>query len=155
MVRAILLVLVLIASVALVMANDVMTAETDIIVPQGEVRIEVPDYVFVGNITWGFLMQTDETLSHINNTGTVDVTVTPELADPEEDIFSYLYFKRIQSDPFRRIGNWSVNISKPSEFGGTKTQNFYMKLDMRNYEGEINESMIGHQAEIVFVALEQ
>ncbi|NCO11820.1 hypothetical protein CO038_02440 [Candidatus Pacearchaeota archaeon CG_4_9_14_0_2_um_filter_39_13] len=138
-----------------VIAQEFMTVETDIIVPESLIMIEVPDYVYVGNITWGFETEVISDKVNINNTGTVDVRVYPELVDPEEEIFRFLHFSELKNGPYKIIEDWDINISAPSQFGGVEKEYFYMKLDLEDYEGEFNESMLGHQTQIEFIAVEQ
>lgn len=133
---------------------ELMTVETDIFVPEDIVSIQVPDYVYVGNITTtNSKLETDDIILDINNTGNVDIIVTPELADEGETIFSYLYFARTTSDPYRRIGDWSLNISKPSSEGGVRKQSFHLKLDLDEYPGDFTDSIFNHKADVRFVAV--
>jgi len=136
-----------------VSAQEIMIVETDIIVPDSVIKIEVPDYVYVGNITWGFETQTEKIKIPINNTGTVDVEVYPGLVNPGGDVFSFLHFARRTTEPYQRIGNWSFNISAPAP-GGVEEDYFYMKLDLSEYEGDFDESLLGHKADIEFIAVE-
>ena len=62
------------------------------------VKIEVPNYVFLGNVTKGF--SSDRVRIDINNTGTTAVSVTPELEDSNENIFKYLTFARRTTEQF-------------------------------------------------------
>jgi hypothetical protein len=140
--------------VFLASADDVMTVEANIFAYVASV--EVPENVFLGNLTKGY--QTDLSASDkfkINNTGTTDITVTPELVNSTEVIFSYLYFGRTISGNFTRIGNYSLDIDQPSEPGGKESESIYMKLDLRNFNGSIEEDMINHNAEVNFIAMPQ
>jgi len=74
--------------------SDTMTVEANILAGTGGldetiIRVEVPDYLFFGNVTNG--AKSGELKVYVNNTGNVDITVTPELVDESEEIFSYLY----------------------------------------------------------------
>ena len=139
--------------IAFVIAGNVMTAETDIYVPAEIVSIEVQDYVYLGNITVGENSETEKVKVYINNTGNVGVVVTPQLVDSNEDLFDNIYFARITTVPYEKIGSWSINISKPSS-GGVRKEDFWMKLDLSDYTGELNEE-IGHESDIVFIAVAQ
>jgi len=117
------------------------------------VRISVPDRVVFGNISKG--QDSDEFKVDINNTGTVDVTVTPQLVDSGETIFSHLYFKRVLANPLTRIGLYSQNVSAPSTQGGSKAAYMYAVLDLRNFTGTISSDMMNHGADIKFMAVAQ
>ena len=134
-------------------AGNVMTAEADIYVPADIVSIEVQDYAYLGNITVGQNSETVKVKVYINNTGNVNVTVTPQLVDSNENLFKNLYFARITTVPYQKIGVWSINISKPSS-GGVRKEDFWMKLDLGDYTGEITEE-IGHKSDIIFIAVAQ
>ena len=89
---------------------------------------------------------------YINNTGNIDITVTPELTNDTEEIFSYLFFQRVQSDTPVQIGSFSVDISKPSS-GEKKSQRTYVTLDLREFDGELDDDITNHQANVIFWAL--
>lgn len=154
--KAILLALVLTFSISFVLAEERMTVEIDIQIPQDEVRIEVPDYVDLGEINWTYQSKSQRSDQiYVNNTGTVNVTVTPEL-DGNDEIFENLYFtKRLSGQYYNwtKIGDWSLDIERPS--GSYRSDYFYMILDLTDFNGEINETIIGHTADVVFVAVRQ
>jgi len=132
-----------------------MIVEIDVFVPEDVIKIEVPDYIYVGNLTWGSEEETDKVKIYLNNTGTVDVKITSELSDPGEEIFSYLFFANRTYNDYERIGgNWSINIPAPSNPGGYEDDYFYMKLDLTDYGGDFDEDL-NHQAQIDFIAVEQ
>lgn len=124
--------------------------------PIPEVGIEVPDYIFLGNVTRESLIS-DEVKVSINNTGKTNITVTPQLKDSSEKIFSYLFFRtrKSSSDPelnkFYKIGSYRLDIEKPSS--DKRSEYCYMRLDLTNYPEEIKKDDIGYNAEIVFFAM--
>lgn len=118
--------------------------------PPAIVSIQVPDSVDLGNISYGDDLS-DDIKVEINNTGNVAVNVKPVLVDSGDEIFSNLYFKRITSDPYSQIGNWSLNITAPTS-GGIRESYCYVRLDLREYEGTIDSDMIGEQADVKFIA---
>lgn len=135
-------------------AVDVMEASVDIYVPQEVVSIEIPDYVYLGNLTYGFDVETERVRIDINNTGTVNVSIQPLLM--EEDvtgIFENLKFARRLNDGFSLIGAWFLDIGAPDSFGGKEAEYFYMKLDLSNYTGNLDSDLIDHRARIGFVAV--
>jgi hypothetical protein len=81
--------------------------------------------------------------------------VTPEL-DPNYNgsIFKNLYLTKRQSNyPIEKIGNFSIEIDRPSNLGDKNDEWFYMYLDLTNYNGTIQENMINHSAEIIFTVV--
>jgi hypothetical protein len=123
-----------------------------------DVSIEVPDYISFGNVTKDNPVSVEKHIN-INNTGKVNITVTPMLSDPDEVIFSYLFFRTTKttnhtSVPFTQIGDYSLNIKKPSPGGKTK-EYCWISLDLTNFTGDIHEDLIGYRSEIVFLAMPQ
>ena len=148
--------LLLVLSVSLVLSedfdNEYMEVEANILSNAKIVSIEVPDYIFFGNLTKG--EWSDEMLIKVNNTGNVDVEVTPELVNSSEEIFSYTSFRLQKTSngtqvPLTRLGAFSFDVEKQDD------ESFYMSLDLRNYPQDIPEDMMGHKSEIRFVAMPQ
>jgi len=138
--------------VSLTAADDeVMTVEANIFASGVTiVSIEVPDYIFFGNLTKGECSGVE--YFKINNTGNVDVVVSPELEDSSEKIFSYLYFSKYSPTNYTRIlpyGNFSVSALKNGY------ANMKAKLDLTDYPENIPQDMIGHKANILFIAMEK
>jgi len=135
---------------ALDSASDNMVVTANIL--QSEISISVPDQVTFQDITAGYLSERID-LS-IANTGTVDVSITPELGELYvDDIFQYLSFQQVLSDPLTKIRYFDFEIEKPSSVGGTRNQNIYMYLDLEEYSEEISADMPDHEAEVIFWAI--
>jgi hypothetical protein len=144
-------------------ANDTMVVEVNLIgFTSGEenpdVGIEVSPYVFLENVTKDKPVSDDFRVD-INNTGNLDITVTPDLIDPNEEIFNNLYFRTRQgsSDPtlnvFYKIGNYHLDIDRPLA-GKTKRSAYcYISLNLTGNTEQIEEDIIGYQKEIVFWAM--
>jgi len=139
-------------------ANGTMEVEANILgfgnaseIP--DVAIEVPDYIFLGNITKENPVSNGSNKVYINNTGKVNVTITPQLADPDEEIFKWLFFRRITTDNWQKIGNYSLNIEQPSAGSRVRSKYCYMKLDLTNFNGRIDKDIIGHKADVIFYAM--
>lgn len=127
---------------------------------QNIIKIQVPDYIFLGNVTNDKL--SDEVNIAVNNTGNVDITVTPQLVNSSEPFFSYLYFRMQKSSTvneslayFYRIGNFSFDISKPASGKNYTSKTFYAQLNLTDYPNEITSNLIGYRANVKFVAVEQ
>lgn len=144
--------------------NATMTIEANILgfgneseIP--EVGIEVPDYVFLGNVSRNDPLS-DEKKININNTGKVNITVTPKLRDNDEEIFGYLYFRTMKASqthpelniPYK-IGEYSIEIEKPSSGNTKRAKDIYMRLNLTDFEGNLREDIIGYQKEIIFFAM--
>lgn len=139
------------SSVSLVGAGDVITFEANVFGPPPAVlSISVQDYIFLGNVTKG--QETEKVKVTLNNTGNVAIVATPQLVNSSDAIFSNLYFARRSTDTYKKIGGWSMNISSP-DGGGVESDYFYTKLDLRSYEGEISQDLMGLKANVkIFVA---
>lgn len=143
--------------------NGTLTVQANIIgfriIPSLEgVGIQVSDFIDFGDVTNSSRVTDDQTI-YINNTGTVDITVTPQLADENEGIFSYLFFRnyKASSDPeknkFYRIGVYSLNISKPSSGKTVRTAHCYAALNLTDLNAPIENDLIAYQAKIIFWAM--
>lgn len=146
--------------------NDTMVVEVNLVGFGNEssfegVSIEVPDYVFLGNLTKNELLS-EEVSIQINNTGSVPIRVTPQLVNSNENIFSYLFFRLQKTTStnntdlikFYKIGNFSVDIAKPTT-GSKAKKTVYMQLNLTDYPEAIDQDVIGHKADIVFLAMAQ
>ena len=139
----------LLSLIQAIQTSDSMTVSTDVV--GDRIGIEVTNSVDFGEISKGAISSRQDI--NITNTGTVNIEVTPELSENYTgDIFDYLSFQRVLSDPKKKIGNFSVSIDKPGEAGGTRTQKVYMYLDLTEYSGSIEENIENHQAEVIFWA---
>ncbi|MDO8459903.1 MAG: hypothetical protein Q7S74_02235 [Nanoarchaeota archaeon] len=132
-----------------------MSVEADIIVPPQVVSIQVPDQVYLGNITIGSQTETYRVQVKMNNTGNTNITITPRLVNPNNLIFQNLFFFRILEDTPVKIGDWSLPITKPASIGGVKEGSFYMKLDLADYPGTITSSMLNYKTDVEFIAVAQ
>lgn len=142
----------LFGSVLLVSGTDTTTFEAD--VSGSTISISVPDSVFFGNISKGQEVRTTGKIK-VNNTGNVAIIVTPELVDSSEDVFSNLYFSFLASGPYIRIGDFSFNISAPPTQGSITSEDFYAKLDLKNYTGSLPSGINRKSADVRFIAVEQ
>ena len=140
--------------------NDTMTVEANIFANAGNnstiIRVEVPDYLFFGNVT-NFGMS-EELRVYVNNTGNVDITVTPDLLNSTEVIFSNLYLRKFRTSNgtavnFTRIGDFSFNINRPSSGQTFNDEYFYIMLDLTNNPQNITNNMIGHRTNVKFFAV--
>src|SRR3989338_1718581 len=80
--------------------TDTMTVEANIFANGNGggnstiIRVEVPDHLFFGNVTnFG---RSEELKVYVNNTGNVDITVTPDLINGSEVIFNHLYLRKFR-----------------------------------------------------------
>ena len=142
--------------------NATMTVKVDLVgfgTSEGEISIWVPDEIDLGEVTKNDLVSNEKGI-WINNTGTVDIKVTPQLVDPEEEIFSYLYFRKQQSTKtnntdlitFYKIGDYSLNIDEPGTGKKYRAEHCYMQLNLTDFDGEIREDVDNYNTEIIFLA---
>lgn len=131
--------------------NDVSTFEVNIIgPPEPIIKISVPDNVFFGDLENG--QQSDNVRINITNTGTVGVIITPQLIDKSEKIFNFTYFARRTTNPFQKVGNFNFNITAPAT-GDVREDYIYAKLDLRDFDGVIDNDILGHKADVRFFAV--
>lgn len=142
--------------------DDIMTVEANILPTNGGgskiIRVEVPDYLFFGNVTKG--MSSDELKVYVNNTGNVDIAVTPKLTNSSEEIFNHLFFRKFKTSGgapvnFTRIGNFSFNVSKPTSGSDYNDEYFYVILNLSDYSGSVSSAMMGRRANVKFFAVEE
>lgn len=143
--KLILGILISFAFVVLAFAGDTITFEADVYPMESTVGIDVTSFADFGNLTVG--SSTDKIRVNITNTGNVNVIVTPQLIDGGEEIFSYLYFARRTTEPYKRIGSFSMNVTKGDD------DYCYAKLDLSDFSGTVSSPMIGHRADVKFIAV--
>ncbi|MBT4376108.1 hypothetical protein HOD29_01920 [archaeon] len=130
--------------------NDTMVVKTNVL--KSVVSISVPEEVIFQDIAKGYVSERNDL--DIKNTGTVDISVTPELAtNYSSDIFDYISFQEVLADPLTKIRYFDFEILKPTVIGGERSQGIYMYLDLEEYAGEITEDMMDHQTEVIFWAV--
>lgn len=129
--------------------SEIMKVKVNFLKPT--VGISVPDLVLFGDIAPGYLSERRDL--DIVNLGNVDVRVTPELEDYDGDIFTNLAFKEVLDDPLIKIGNYYLDLPRPTEIGGTRMESVYMYLDLTRFDGNCSEDIIGHEANVTFFAL--
>ena len=100
--------------------NATMVVEANILADKTveTISIEVSDYVFLGNVSKG--EKSEDFKIEINNTGTVNITITPQLKNPSNVIFRNLFFKDRTGDnrsEFYKIGDYSFDIGFNYMFG--------------------------------------
>lgn len=139
----------LLAFVSASTSNETMKVKVDVI--KSTIGISVPSLIEYGNIAAGYLSERRDL--DIINLGNVDVRVTPELDNYNDDIFTHLVFKETLDDPFTQIGDYYLDIEKPSVVGETRTEGVYMYLDLTNYNDEISQDMENHEANVTFWAV--
>lgn len=132
--------------------SDISTFKVNVLgPPPAIIKIQVPDFVFFENVSSG--EESERMRVDINNTGNIDVIITPRLVDLNEEIFNYTYFTRRVSEPYQKIGLFSLNLSASSDRGGIESDYFYAKIDLREFKGRIDRDLIGHRTDVKFIAV--
>ncbi|MEK6890895.1 MAG: hypothetical protein AABX03_02050, partial [Nanoarchaeota archaeon] len=108
-----------------------------------EIGIQVSDHLFLGNVSKG--SSTTYLVIQVNKTGSQKMNVRPELVDPDNSIFQNLYFKESSGSP-KKIGEFNMNITASSK-------NLYVKLDLTDFNGNIDSDLIGEDADIILIAV--
>jgi len=134
---------------ALSSTGENMTVKANIL--QSRISLSVPNEVTFQDIAAGYLSERQDL--DIENTGTVDIEVTPQLENSSDKIFSNLAFQKVLSDPMTKINWFSFDVAKPLTVGGTNPANIYMYLDLQNYKQDINSDMLNHEGKVIFWAV--
>ncbi len=131
--------------------NNTLTVEANIVLePTGAgttnesfVSIAIiPDYISLGNATIGKL--SNESKVVINNTGNVKVKVTSQLTNENDEVFRYLQIA--EGSSFKNVSIFNTNV--------TTKKTLSVRLDLRNFDGNIEEDQIGRQAQVQFLAMQ-
>lgn len=136
--------------------NVTMSVEANIFAePQQQqiLRVSIPDYVFLGNATKG--EETEKVKVYVNNTGTINVTLTPILVDSSNQFFKNIYFTRRLAESYKKIGDFSFALPAHSPAGGVEEDYFYMKLDLKNFTGSIPQTLLNQKADVKFMVVSQ
>lgn len=134
-------------------AGNSMNVEADIIANPPVISVQVPDRVYLGSVSPGG--ETNRTKVSLNNTGNVAIVITPILTNSSEVLMKNIYFARRTTESYKKVGDFSMNLSKPTTPGGVEEDYFYMKLDLTNYNQILTKNLTGYTSEIVFYAVEQ
>jgi hypothetical protein len=118
-------------------SNDKLTIGANINSPILMISVN-EDYLNLGNITPGYI--TNSKQFNVINEGTADVTIQPQVDSPD-GIFSNLFFATSNSSTYKKIGDFTGNISKSSILGGTNQEDFWVKLDLKNYNGSVTGNL--------------
>jgi hypothetical protein len=121
--------------------------------PPQILRVSIPDYVFLGNVTKG--QETERVKVYVNNTGTINATLTPILIDSSNQFFQNLYFTRRLAESYKKIGDFNFALPAHSPTGGIEEDYFYMKLDLKNFTASIPQTLLNQRADIKFLVVSQ
>ena len=150
-------ILLVVSILGFAIAGEMSTFSADIYPRDGSVNpsvgIQVPDNVYLGNVTIGG--SSVEIRVYVNNTGTANIRVTPQL-NASDTIMSNLYLRKFQTgvqSNYSKIGSFSFNVAKPSSGASFNDEYFYVILNLTNYSGNIGSPLINYEADIKFVAV--
>lgn len=147
-------------------SNDSTTLQVDLVgfnsSSNEEIGIEVPDRIDLGELT-NTGKSSDEVGVYINNTGTKNIRVTPQLADNDEEIFKYLFFRDQKTTStnntdlitFKQIGNYYLDIDKPLTGKTFRAGHCYLVLNLTEFSGRISEDVYDYSSEVIFIATER
>ena len=129
-------------------ANTRTTFEANVVAPV--VRIDVPDHIFFGNVTPGYVSGRMKII--VNNTGTTAVKVIPQFEQGADEVFSHLVVARRVSDDFVPLEKFTMTIPKPRAVGKSEDDYFYAKLDLTSYGEQVKQDRRA-RAVVLFVAV--
>ena len=135
-------------SLASAESNTRTTVEANVVAPI--VRIDVPDYLFFGNVTPGYVSERLKIV--VNNTGTTNVKVIPQFEQGADEVFSHLIVAHRVREDFVPLEQFTMTIPKPRAVGKSEDDYFYAKLDLKSYNGKVAQDRRA-RAVILFVAV--
>lgn len=147
--------LIFLAGLVFIKADDNMIVEANF-VGYGEeniISIEVPDYIDLGNVSKDRPISSEEPNIRINNTGALNIIVTPQLISGSKEVFNYTYFRKYISssnetlNQFHKIGEYSTNVNKNSH------TTFYISLNLTDFKGNLSSNNINLNTTIKFVGM--
>ena len=103
----------------------------------------IPDYLYFGNVVVGTISNVANV--SITNTGTIKpAKITVELVNSSDNIFNNLQLKE-SSGSWKDIVNFTANVSS--------TKRIDLKLNLMNFEHELDDDIVGHKNVIKFLAM--
>ncbi len=104
----------------------------------------IEDHVDLGDITKGYVSEARP--FNVTNKGTVDATIQPQISSPDE-IFSNLWIGATKGGigtiaGYKKIGEFIGNVSKSSTYGGEEREDFWIKLNLEDYNGGITGNLV-------------
>jgi len=137
-----------------VSASDVITFRADVYKFPEIVSVEVPNEIDFGKVMEGYSVELNSSQKiDIVNTGTVNISVRPELVDGNDIIYDNLYFRRVQSDDWERIGDYRIEIPWSGQVDKNVTKDIYAKLDLTSLKGVVGSDLLGYEGRVRFVAV--
>lgn len=132
-----------------VSADDTLQTEADVYAPT--IGVSVTGMVDFGSLTKGY-SSADKAIE-VNNTGDVNIVVTPDVTDPHDAIYDNLFFRKTTTSPLFVVGTFTMTIAKPTVFGGVTKDSAYVRLDLTNYTGTIATDKLNLTSNVVFTAV--
>lgn len=130
-------------------AANTIKVEANIMSQDSYLMIDVDnDSIHFGNLSRGQVSSAHKIC--VNNTGTEDAVVTPELSDDYDGlIFDYIYVKRYgdSDSTYKPIGQFNATINHES------SRCLWFRLDLSDYTEPIYADIIGHNTNITINAV--
>lgn len=126
--------------------NSTLTVSVDLVEPAARVEIN-PSSADFGEITKGYT--TSFRNITFNNTGNLDIAISPVLNGEAHEIFSYLEFNTASCSESSDSGwhnmsyysntsrNALLNLKKPDAYGGQNTDYSCIRLNLQDYSSDI------------------
>ncbi len=131
--------------------GDELSVNVNLLEPVVNVEIET-DYISFRDIAKGYLSEAKQI--NITNFGTTDILFIPVLKNPSE-IFENLYFYTSKGSAgsltgYKKIGEFNGSVEKADVFGESNTEDFFIKLNLKDYGGEIDGNLT---ASVIFYVM--
>ena len=102
-----------------------------------------PDFVYLGDVVVGEISNVVNV--SISNTGSVKpAKITAELVNQSDNIFNTLQLKD-STGSWGNIANFTTNVSS--------TKRIDIRLNLVNFNAELDDDVVGHKNEIKFLAM--
>jgi hypothetical protein len=125
--------------------------EVDLIGSEDQIiGLNVPDYIYFGNISAGEDIRTMQGDIKINNTGNIAVKVTARLANDSDPIFDHLLFSTYASKDYVSLENFNITLNPYPQSGYSK--NIYANLSLTDYTGNVPSGITRMSADVIFTA---
>lgn len=147
--------LIFLAGLVFIKADDNTVIEANFL-GYGEeiISIQVPDHINLGEVNKDDPLSSEKII-RINNTGTRNLRIIPELAFNSPEVFNYTYFRKQKTTStndssltaFHKIGEYNINISKDDY------ETFYISLNLTDFKGNLSSNNINLNTTIKFVGM--
>jgi hypothetical protein len=127
--------------------ESVARFEVDVVGSSQEtIGLDVPDYIYFGNVSDRETIRTMMGDLKLNNTGNVPINVSVELLPGNDEVFNYLYLSTYAERNYTHYSNFQVSIPVSGK------KNIYAMINLTDYGGNIPFGVTRMHADVKFIA---